>query len=252
MLSIIESILSKKKIPTKTLQEELYKVLYEYIEWAWDKDEFRRIFDYDGITLTINANNINMKSSKDTLMISGVRIADFCNDHGVKNIIINNKTGYPLNIYLNGSKKFNGVNIINKGKTVVTIDRVHEFKGGSLKGDIFICIDRVNIEKLDPFNFIDIPMYYPILVDVVKIDNIDIKDLLTQIEEVLPEGHVYEYELQKGYMKTQRLYVAKGIKPKDFRLKYRSSQIEYGVGRYYTFMGEVGSQGSLVYNIAKY
>lgn len=252
MKNIIEAIISKSKLFNSTLEEDILKDLMDPQERNPEKtlNDIRNIFELDKNTLTIHADNIGKeyRYARERLGLENIKLGEFCDKYDIKNIIIENNTGYLLSIRSYDILNFKGINIINKGKTNVTIYHVKNFKGGSLRGDIYLRIYEDNSK--DPFDFIDIPMYYPILVDTVKLDGGTLIQLLRKIETELPTGHVFEYILQKNGRYVQKLYVSKGIAPEDFKKNYHTSEYK-GNGYYYGFP-EVKTRRNLVYCVTKY
>lgn len=250
MKNITEAILSKSKISTDDMEESILIDLFPSISWERNKDQFKQIIELGKNTLIIRADNMGneFKYSRERMALEDIKLGEFCEKHNIKNIIVENNTGYLLTIRPYSVLNFKGMNIINKGNTNVTINHVKEFKGGSIQGDVFLNIN--DDTNMDPFNFIDIPMYYPILVGSVKMDGITLVQLLRKIDEETPEGHVYEYILQKGGRYVQRLFVSKGITPEDFKKKYKSSEYK-DRGVYYGFW-DVKTRGKLVYSTMRY
>lgn len=248
--NIVEAILSKSKITTSQLKEEILKDLLDSWYWENGKEPPKNMIELDGSDLIIKADHIGKEHryARERVGLESIKLGEFCEKYGVKNIIIENNTGYSLDIRPYSPIHFKGINIINKGKVNVTIRHVKKFEGGSLKGDVRL--EKYEDKSIDPFKFIDIPMYYPIYTGIIKMDGTTLIQVLRKLEETIPSGHIFDFILLKGNKYTQRLYVSKGISPEDIKKNYKTSEYK-GNGVYYGFM-EVKTRGQLVYSVTKY
>ena len=250
MKNIIEAIMSKSKISNSTLEEEILKDLLDSWYWENGKEPPKNMIELDGSNLTIKADYIGKEHryARERVGLESIKLGEFCEKYGIKNIIIENNTGYSLDIYPYSPIHFKGINIINKGKANVTIRHVKKLEGGSLHGDVYLKI--YDDKRVDPFDFMDIPMYYPIYTGIIKMDGTTLIQVLRKLEETIPSGHIFDFILLKGNKYTQRLYVSKGISPEDIKKNYKTSEYK-GNGVYYRFM-EVKTRGNLVYSVTKY
>lgn len=254
MKTITEAIISKSKITTSTLEEDIFKDLLEPKNYANKKgiSISDNIFQLGDKSLIIVADNIGKeyRYSRERIELESINLSGFVEKYGIKNIIIENNTGCQLDIFPSRIVNLKGVNIINKGKTNVCIRYIESFEGGSLQGDIYL---KMYEETREPFKFIkgdNIKMYYPIYVDRVVMDEMTIVALIRNIEKHIVPGRVFEYILMKNGRYEKRLYIATGITPEDFKKNYHTSEYK-GNGVYHKF-GEVKTRGDVVYSVTKY